>query len=300
MNDVTQAPLVTSQGIYCDVLGALPGKKTILLLHGGAHTGSCYLRTPDGRAGWAHYFARHGWRVLVPDWPGCGRSGYLPMAELDGERLVNGIGEILRAVGEPCVLLTHSMSGAYGWKLLEEYGRHIETLVSVAPAPPGNIQPQPIILSDAEGSMELQLFEGASRLRISRGQPFIADRSFAVRKLIGSSSQFPWRSLNDYTTSLVPVPPRLIWQRNNIENSQLRIEKPGALRGRRVLVLTGTNDTDHPVAVDRKIVDWLASVGADVHHVVLGEHNIHGNGHMLMLEENSDAIAALIHRELGI
>ena len=46
----------------------------IVLVHGGGFSGSCYLSTPDGRPGWAADFARHGYRVVVPDWPGVGRS----------------------------------------------------------------------------------------------------------------------------------------------------------------------------------------------------------------------------------
>lgn len=38
----------------------------IVLVHGGGFTGSCYLSTPDGRAGWAHDFIRHGYRVIIP------------------------------------------------------------------------------------------------------------------------------------------------------------------------------------------------------------------------------------------
>ena len=52
----------TNPAIYYDLLAPLrPVRKpTIVMLHGGAHTGMCYLVTADGRPGWAPYFAAHG------------------------------------------------------------------------------------------------------------------------------------------------------------------------------------------------------------------------------------------------
>jgi pimeloyl-ACP methyl ester carboxylesterase len=101
----------------------------MFLIHGGAHTGACYLMTADGRPGWAHAFAQAGYRVVIPDWPGSGRSGYVPYNDLTGETVVAGLGKALVAVGEPAVVMTHSMSGPYGWKLLEQYGDHVAKIV---------------------------------------------------------------------------------------------------------------------------------------------------------------------------
>lgn len=46
------------------------------------------------------------------------------------------------------------------------------------------------------------------------------------------------------------------------------------------------------------IVDFLVQAGVAATHVRLEEHGIRGNGHAMMLETNSDAIAALLHRWL--
>src|SRR5262249_2070376 len=53
-------------------------KIPIILAHGGGLTGSTYETTPDGREGWATYFARNGFAVYEVDFPGRGRSGYDP------------------------------------------------------------------------------------------------------------------------------------------------------------------------------------------------------------------------------
>jgi pimeloyl-ACP methyl ester carboxylesterase len=101
---------------------AATGRPTVIMVHGGAHTGACYQRTADGRRGWAYCFVARGYSVVIPDWPGVGRSGYVAHAELSGETVVRGLGALIAAIGPPVVLLTHSMSGCYGWRLLELYG----------------------------------------------------------------------------------------------------------------------------------------------------------------------------------
>ncbi|MDW5442357.1 alpha/beta hydrolase [Polaromonas sp. SM01] len=56
------------------------GKWPIIMVHGSEQTGANYLGTPDGRPGWAWYFASKGWPVYVIDQPGRGKSGYFPEA----------------------------------------------------------------------------------------------------------------------------------------------------------------------------------------------------------------------------
>ena len=72
----------------------IPAQQThpfpIIMVHGGTRTGTTYTGTPDGREGWAQYFARRGYAVYVVDQPGRGRSGYLaeaygPQTLADGE-----------------------------------------------------------------------------------------------------------------------------------------------------------------------------------------------------------------------
>jgi pimeloyl-ACP methyl ester carboxylesterase len=51
-------------------------KTPVVLVHGGGLTGASYETTPDGREGWATYFARRGYPVYVVDTPGRGRAGF--------------------------------------------------------------------------------------------------------------------------------------------------------------------------------------------------------------------------------
>lgn len=279
---------------YYEVLTPAAGstKAPVVMIHGGAHTGACYLATPDGRQGWAHVFVAQGYQVVVPDWPGLGRSGYIPLAETSGEVIVAGLGGVLTALDRPAIVLTHSMSGAYGWKLLERHGERITKLIAVAPAPPGNIQKPAEIVGENADTVTIRL-EGTT-MTIARHSQQPTEQAFVDHTLIGGSTLFPRDHLASYIASLNSMPAPLMLERRNIDGSQLRVVDFSKFRGKPVLVLTGTNDLGHARAVDEAIADWLNANGAKADFIYLGDLGITGNGHMLMLERNSDAVAQLI------
>jgi pimeloyl-ACP methyl ester carboxylesterase len=280
--------------VYFDLLApdAGPSRGTVMMVHGGSHTGSCYLRTVDGRPGWAHLFARAGYRVAVPDWPGRGRSGHVPQDELTGALVAAGLGGVIETLGGPVIVLTHSMSGAYGWRLMETHGHLIGAVVGVAPAQPGNIQAVPQIARETDDFVEPA--GQAIFPRLDKRAPVLPSRVFVEKKIVGDSRHFPRALMADYAASLHTIAPRLVYERLNIGGSQLKVGRTECLRGKPVLVLTGTDDFDHPREVDSAIVDWLNAAGARAEFRWLGDAGILGNGHMLMLEDNSDAIARII------
>jgi pimeloyl-ACP methyl ester carboxylesterase len=282
--------LIESPPIYYEVLEPAGGSKKppMILISGGAHTGACYLATADGRPGWAHAFVRAGYKVVVPDWPGVGRSGYIPLDNLTGEVVVEGLAKIVVSLGQPVIIMTHSMSGAYGWKLVENYGQHITRVVAIAPGPPGNIQAVSDVIRETADAVVVR---SSVTLTINLKQPVVSDRNFVEVKLVGKSTQFPREHIEIYASSLTPIPPRLLYQRRNIHGSQLKVTDLSKYRGKRVLVMTGTEDVDHPRKLDESIVEWLNQNGAKADFIYLGDRGIVGNGHMMMLERNSDVLA---------
>src|SRR5215210_7484166 len=58
----------------------IPAKQThpypIVMVHGGTRSGANWTGTPDGREGWAQYFARRGYAVYVVDQVARGRSAH--------------------------------------------------------------------------------------------------------------------------------------------------------------------------------------------------------------------------------
>jgi pimeloyl-ACP methyl ester carboxylesterase len=285
--------LIEAPPTYYEILEPVGGstKPPIVLISGGAHTGTCYLATADGRPGWAHAFVRAGYKVVVPDWPGVGRSGYIPLDHLTGQVVVDGLGKVVASLGRPSIVMTHSMSGAYGWKLVEDYGQHVAKVVAIAPGQPGNIQVVSDIISE---SADTVVVRSSVTLTINLKQPVISDRNFVEVKLVGKSTQFPREYIGVYASSLTPIPPRLLYERRNIRGSQLKITDLSKCHGKRILVMTGTEDADHPRQLDEAIVDWFNQNGARADFIYLGDRGIVGNGHMMMLEKNSDVLAEQI------
>ncbi len=54
----------------------------LLFWHGGGMSGAAWETTPDGRAGWLHYFLRRGWDAYLCDAVERGRSGFPPVPEV--------------------------------------------------------------------------------------------------------------------------------------------------------------------------------------------------------------------------
>src|SRR5271167_2867303 len=50
----------------------------IVFFHGAGQTATDWLQTPDGRPGWAYYFAKQGYVQYMVDSPARGRSPYVP------------------------------------------------------------------------------------------------------------------------------------------------------------------------------------------------------------------------------
>ena len=173
--------------------GALP----LLMWHGGGLTGVTYETTPDGREGWLNYFVKKGWSVYNSDAVERGRSGWAMYPDVfkgepvfltkanPFERFRIGAGEgswsedpakrrvlagsqfpmegynqfvkqsvprwtttddaIIRAYTElvdkvcPCVVLVHSQSGLFGFRVAQARPDKVKALIAVEPAAAGDI-----------------------------------------------------------------------------------------------------------------------------------------------------------------
>jgi pimeloyl-ACP methyl ester carboxylesterase len=286
----TAGPLAT---YYDQIPPAAPTRHpTLLLIHGGAHTGSCWLTTADGRPGWASRLAARGYPTLVPDWPGHGRSGAIDPDKITGELLCQGLAGLIDSVVGPVVLLTHSMGGALGWRLAELRAGRVAGIVALAPAPPGNIQPLGEIERETDTELWIRTATRTSRIRRSGFSGH--DPDFVTSKLVGDSRLFPRAALPAYSRMLTTTAARLLFERQNTRGAQLRVADPGCFAGKKILIVTGSEDLDHPREIDEPIAAWLRGHGARAEFVWLADHGLPGHGHMLMMEENSDAIADLV------
>jgi pimeloyl-ACP methyl ester carboxylesterase len=264
--------------------------RTAVLVHGAWHSGAHYLETFDSRPGWAYDFAAAGYRVLLPDWPGTGRSPTVAQPDLiTAEFICRGLGTVIESVAGPVDLVVHSMSGPYGFRLLETHGRKIENLVAVAPGLPAEMMAPPDSWEDLGDSIRTVRAEGEYTFP-KRGWT-TGSRSFVVDHCIGASARMPPVDPQVYEASLFPL-----WGGLSAEllRAALTGAKSTATLSARVLVIIGTHDAGHSRADGDRLTAWLRQHGAQADYTYLGDLGIEGNGHMLMLEDNSSEIAMVI------
>lgn len=283
----------------------------ILMIPGGAASGACYRATPDGRPGWADYFRERGHVVFTTDWPGQGRSGYIPSGKLSFEFAADAMAELVKAIDDPrLILFTHSMSGILGWKLMEIAPNGFAQIVAVAPGPPGNVQPQPVpagtqpeqakiageIIEEREGYVHIRLRGNDFHIDFGAHAGDVTD--YLVRFGIGGSTRYDPAWLPTWKGSVLYLPPQLLAQRLNWRGTALAVSEDTDFRGKRVLIVTGDTDVAHQRTDDGDVAVFLRNRGASVDFLWLADLGIEGNGHYLMYEDNSAEIAAIIAEKL--
>lgn len=257
------------------------------MLHGGFHSGDGYLMTPDGRPGWARLFASHGHPVFVPDWPAHGKSPQAkPITELSTEDVARSMAALLDSIG-PSIILAHSAAGPVAWWLAEHRPHNVKAIVGVAPGSPGNLLRD--LPNDAEAVAALRSDEEAGCPVFSPpDRPAVVDRDF-IKAFWANGERFPAQGLEAYVRTVVAESPRILNERFNIGGAAIRVASPEKVGERPILILTGEKDLRHPKRTDQALADFF---GADF--MWLPDEGVHGNGHMLMIESNSDRIAELI------
>jgi len=280
--------------MYVEQLGDKnSGNPSVVFIHGGYHTGFCYVQTPDGRPGWAPLIAQKGFNAYVTDVPDMGRSGSIPFEDVSGNFIVEAYVDFIKKLQKNVILITHSMSGAFGYRIGELLPEQIESIISIEPVLPGNLQDVIKPYFEAEGIIKAKLkqIEWIFDMNKYSYPPEQLIKSF----LAGENSLFPndKHSLAQYESSLQKIHPRLAYERLNINNSQVRIDDFSKLKNIRCLVVTSSNNNVH-IIDDKKIPETFRPFGIQVDHFMLGEMGIQGNNHMMMLEKNNEQILDLI------
>jgi len=280
--------------IYVDHLSAQDAPKglPVIMVHGGCHTGQCYLATPDGREGWAPRFAAAHRDVFVVDWPGHGRSPTCEdLAGLPTQDIAESILALVEEVG-PAVLLVHSASGPMAWWIAERAQRSVAAVLGIAPGAPANILA--VLPEDREAVAKL-----SDDIRLGcpvmtpEDRPVVVGDAF-MRSYWANAPRFPADAFDQYRLSIVPESARLFNERFNIGGRGLRIVDPASLRQTPILIVTGDHDPRHPRAMDEATARYLGA-----QFLWLPDEGVAGNGHMPMVENNSDALADRLLRWLG-
>jgi len=112
---------------YMDVVPTNPNGRTVVLLHGKNFSGAYWERT-------ARALAERGYRVVMPDQIGFGKSSKPERFQFSLHTLATYTRELLDALGvEQATVIGHSMGGMLGTRLALMFPERVERLVLVNP-----------------------------------------------------------------------------------------------------------------------------------------------------------------------
>jgi pimeloyl-ACP methyl ester carboxylesterase len=310
----------------------IPKKQTsrfpIVMVHGGSQTGTNFTGTPNGREGWAQYFLRRGHTVYVVDhvargraahfsqsqgpvqtgnlrrteqrfvapkrfnlwpqaarhtqWPGNGKPGdavfdafyatqfpslesYPKQQELNRDAII----ALLEEIG-PAILLVHSQSGAFAWPVADARPKLVKAIVAIEPNGP------PVYETEFKGAPDWFTDVGARKTFGLGAVPLAYDPPLKAGEQLSFVRQDR------------PDAPDLV-------RGWLQAEPARHLPNlARVPILILVAEASYHAAYDHVTAAYLKQAGVPNDFVQLPDIGIRGNGHMMMLEKNSNAIAGVI------
>jgi len=243
----------------------------VVFVHGGCHTGVTWETTPDGREGWASLFVRAGFPVYIVDQAWRGRSAPDLLALDSGVDPSPSLPEVWSASLEALDLFIRG-GDRFPLDHLEQYAAQLWPDFGVAAAlaagQPGlsdaRALPPMLALLDRIGPAILVAHSQAGDLawKTALARPDQVAAVVAVEPGVTSPG------LDDPNFPDIPV--YVMWADN--------------------LLPDGPVLSQRELAAARAIAARRSKVTVD--H--LPEHGVHGNGHMLMMEDNSAELAGRV------
>ena len=302
----------------------------IVMVHGGNQTGTNFTGTPDGREGWAQYFVRRGYAVYIVDqvargrsahwngyygevqpsrlsqveerfvaperfpvwpqaklhtqWPGTGRPGdvnfdqfyaaqAVSIASFPKQQEINppALIALMEKIG-PSILMIHSQSGAFAWPVADKRPDLVKMIVAVEPNGPPVRELQMVGAPDWFKDGTTDKLSGLGEVPLNYDPPLgSGERLSFVRqeKADGPDLAHCW---------LQKEPARKL---KNLAN---------------IPVVVIQSEASYHAPYDHCTVAYLRQAGVRTDFIRLADHGIRGNGHMMMLEKNSDDIARVMEQ----
>jgi pimeloyl-ACP methyl ester carboxylesterase len=230
-------------------------------------------------------------------WPGSGQPGdpafdnyfasnvpSMDNREMQSRMNVDALAALLDRIG-PSIVLVHSQSGQYGWPLAQARPTLVKAIVAAeASGPPVHDVVVP----------------GAARF----GVDFASATTVAGTEMFRDDPRLKRYGLSDipmvYEPAVTPQSPLAFVQQDKAEAPDLvkcwRQKEPArklVAVGDRPIIYLATEASFY-APYSHCTVEYLKQAGVDVSFVKLADIGLRGNGHMMMMEKNSDAIAQVI------
>ncbi len=181
---------------------------------------------------------------------------------------------LLEKIG-PAIILTHSQSGPFGWKITDARPDLVKAHIAVEPNGPPFYDTEFLGGADWYRDSERLAREwGLTRLQLSFDPP--AGAASDLKMAREEKADAP-----DHVRCWLQAEPA----------RQLP-------RMKTVPVAIVTSQASYRATYDHCTAKFLRQAGVNNTHIRLADENVHGNAHMMMLEANSSEIAAVIARWL--
>lgn len=302
----------------------------VVFIHGGGHTGAAWLSTPDGRPGWPDHFLGRGWPVYVVDQPGRGRSpahaaAYGEPAPTPTVRKAQNNWAASEKATQPAwpqaTLHTRWPGGTQpGDPVFDQYYAHLATAIAdqdlqedltaaalvalldrIGPAVlVPHSQPGPAVWRVADARPEL--VRGIVAVEPS-GPPFFerGDDAGGLRERPHGPSRGPLT----YDPPVRDAGELQIEQQARPDGPDLAAcwlqagtpRKLPRLAGIPILFLL--SESSYHAPYDHCTALHLKQAGVDNDFVRLTDLGIRGNGHLMLIEDNSTELAAWVERWLA-
>lgn len=306
----------------------------IIMVHGGTMSGTNFTGTPDGREGWAQYFARQGYAVYSVDQPGRGRAAFNEKAYGPAEQTDAANNQSRYAAQEKFKMWPQAhLHNQWPGDASMESPVVQQLIASQLPAIK-SFQKQMevnrdalVALLDAIGPSILMVHSqaGAFGWPVADRRPDLVKAILAIEpngppftgvEFIGAPDWFRNAATPALTWGLTGVP--LTYDPPAREASELKFaqqDKPDGddlvrcfaqvsparqlpnLNKMPILVLTA--EASYHAPYDHCTVKYLQQAGVAPTWIKLAEQGVRGNSHVMMIEKNNRESAAVIAKWLA-
>jgi len=275
------------------------GPYPVILVHGGGFQGTEWFDTPDGRPGWAQRLVEAGHAVLVVDRPGHGRSPF-------HTRTLGDMGPAFSYEGGQRIYFPGDDGRHTQWPFAPDDAQAMDEFIAGYGPLPADLELSQTLDADRLAAL-LDRVGPAILVTHSASGPvgwLAADRRPALVKAIAAIEPMgpPFADIpNIGPMRWGPTAAPLRFAPPAADAEAVRTAPPGSLRlpslvGLPILIVTG--EASAFAAASPPTADFLNAAGASAALLHLPDHGVHGNGHGLIYEKNSDEALAPVLRWL--